>query len=162
MIGTASKYPFRCPKTQRSFTNDGFFEDKPSESDLVMEYVDHTTSPLTVEDCSPNPSLLLGIVYDALSGARGPNQQRLAQRGMQVTELLLRKNKDYGESAWTPPVLAPGLTARQTIQCRMSDKVARLHRLFSGATAEVNDESIEVTMLDLVGYGILWLEAPTK
>jgi hypothetical protein len=77
--------------------------------------------------------------------------QRIAAAGVEVLSMLLRKNRDYGSSAFQEPVLAPGMTPRQAMQCRMSDKVARISTLMSGQQAEV-DESIRDTMSDLAGY----------
>ena len=39
----------------------------------------------------------------------------------------------------------------------MSDKIARLRNLLSGAVAQVEDESVQDTMIDLAGYLILYL-----
>lgn len=101
----------------------------------------------------------LDRIRQALHGQCGDDQRRIAEAGLRVVDLLLQKNADYGGSAWQVPILAPHLTPRQAIQCRMSDKVQRLHTLLSGQHAEVA-ESIEDTMQDLSGYGILWLGAP--
>lgn len=95
-------------------------------------------------------------VQEALNGKSGDAQQQIAAAGTKVVAMLLRKNRDYGNSAWKVPVLAPGMTPRQAMQCRMSDKVARLSTLLSGQQAEVS-ESVEDTMADLAGYIILWL-----
>lgn len=100
----------------------------------------------------------LDRIREANSGLRGSDQQRICDAGLSVVDLLLRKNSDYGGSAWQVPVLAPTLTPRQAIQCRMSDKIQRLQTLLSGRQAEVA-ESIEDTMRDLAGYAILWLGA---
>ena len=98
-------------------------------------------------------------VRQAINGDHGEDQQRIAEQGMQLTALLLSKNSDYGGSAWQIPTLAPGLSPREAIQCRMSDKVSRLQRLLAGEAAEVS-ESTEDTMRDLAGYCLLWLGAP--
>lgn len=90
---------------------------------------------------------------------RGSEAQTLATIGVDIVDMLLRKNHDYGCSAWRTPVLAPGMSPRQAIQCRMSDKISRLNTLLSGDQAQVT-ESIEDTMRDLAGYAILWLGAP--
>jgi hypothetical protein len=95
-------------------------------------------------------------VQEALNGKNGEDAQRIAAAGVEVLSMLLRKNRDYGSSAFQEPVLAPGMKPRQAMQCRMSDKVARLSTLMSGQQAEV-DESIRDTMSDLAGYIILWL-----
>jgi hypothetical protein len=98
-------------------------------------------------------------IRSAAAGQRGDDQKRLATTGLEVVGTLLRKNTDYGSSAWQTPILAPRMTPREAIQCRMSDKVARLQKLLTGDRAEV-DESIEDTMRDLAGYSILWLGCP--
>lgn len=103
----------------------------------------------------------LDRINDAVSGRLGDDARRIAETAIQITDTLLRKNHDYGGSAWTPPMLAPGMTSRQAIQCRMSDKIARLVKLLSGDLPLV-DESIEDTMRDLAGYSTLWLGAPDE
>ena len=98
-------------------------------------------------------------IRQAVNGDHGEDQRRLAEQGMQLVALLLAKNADYGGSAWQLPTLAPGLSPREAIQCRMSDKIQRLQTLLSGTAPEVL-ESAEDTMRDLAGYCILWLGAP--
>jgi hypothetical protein len=98
-------------------------------------------------------------VRQAINGDHGEDQRRIAEEGMQLVSLLLCKNTDYGGSAWQMPTLAPGLTPREAIQCRMSDKVQRLQRLLAGQQTEVS-ESTEDTMRDLAGYCLLWLGVP--
>ena len=98
-------------------------------------------------------------VRQAINGDHGDDQQRIAEEGMQLVALLLCKNTDYGGSAWQIPTLAPGLSPREAIQCRMSDKVQRLQRLLAGQQTEVS-ESTEDTMRDLAGYCVLWLGVP--
>jgi hypothetical protein len=101
----------------------------------------------------------LNTIRQALNGDRGEDQRRIAQQGMALIGLLLRKNSDYGSSAWQPPILAPDMSPREAIQCRMSDKIQRFIQLQSKA-AEV-EESLEDTVRDWTGYGVLWLGAPT-
>jgi hypothetical protein len=98
-------------------------------------------------------------VRQAINGDHGEDQQRIAEEGMQLVALLLCKNTDYGGSAWQIPTLAPELTPREAIQCRMSDKIQRLQRLLAGQQTEVS-ESTEDTMRDLAGYCVLWLGVP--
>jgi len=103
----------------------------------------------------------LDRIREAHNGQHGHDQKRIAEQGLKLIALLLRKNADYGGSAWQAPLLAPGMTPREAIQCRMSDKIQRLQKLLDGTTAQVN-ETIEDTIQDLSGYGILWLGAPTE
>lgn len=99
------------------------------------------------------------LLGDALEGGRGPCQQRIAQVGLQIVATLLRKNADYGGSAWMPPILCPGLPPRTGILVRMSDKINRFMTLMT-KPAEVTDESVDATMLDFGGYSILYLAYP--
>lgn len=103
----------------------------------------------------------LEVIQNALSDKRGAGAKAIAFEGLELVATLLRKNADYGSSAWNAPLLAPGVTAREAIQTRMSDKISRLAKLLaSGNKAEV-EESVEDTMLDLAGYALLWLTCPT-
>ena len=98
-------------------------------------------------------------IRQAAAGQHGEDQRHLVTAGLEVVTTLLKKNSDYGGSVWQVPILAPQLTPRQAIQCRMSDKVQRLARLLSGEKPQVQ-ESIDDTMRDLAGYAILWLGSP--
>lgn len=81
----------------------------------------------------------------------------IAEVGVRVIDLLLRKNRDYGESAFKRPILSPDQSAQKAIEIRMSDKVSRLAALAGPVSSPGIDESRAKTMADLVGYGILWL-----
>jgi len=96
------------------------------------------------------------LVGEALSGSRGDDQQIIAEVGFAIVAELLRKNADYGSSAWTEPELLPGASAFAGMQVRMSDKIARLKTLLSGEKPQVS-ESISDTFRDLAGYSILWV-----
>jgi hypothetical protein len=97
----------------------------------------------------------------ALTGTCGPDQQRIAEVGVEWLLLLLAKNRDYGGSAWQVPMLAPHMSVGDAILCRMSDKLARMQRLLDGNTASV-DESLEDTLRDLGAYCLLFLARPTE
>lgn len=81
----------------------------------------------------------------------------IAETGISIVATLLRKNRDYGGSAFEPPVLMPAAGAGAGILVRMSDKIHRLRRLLSGATQYVVNESLVDTFKDLAGYAILWI-----
>lgn len=97
-------------------------------------------------------------IRQAAAGQHGDDQKVIVTTGLEILDTLLRKNHDYGGSAWKTPVLAPGLSPREAIQCRMSDKIERLQKLLSGKNPLVQ-ESIEDSMRDLAGYAVLWLGA---
>lgn len=109
----------------------------------------------------PSQSPEATLLRQALDGERGDDQKKIADIGLRLITTLLRKNTDYGGSAHKRPVLIPFLTPRQALLVRMSDKIHRLVNLMEKGSPEVN-ESIEDTMLDLPGYCILWLTAPSE
>jgi len=90
-----------------------------------------------------------------------PDSQRIAEAGIAIIEQLLRKNADYGSSAFMTPVLTPGTNVIDAMLTRMSDKVQRIGNLrkqstdpnFSGRVGE----SFKDTVGDLAGYLILLL-----
>ena len=68
-----------------------------------------------------------------------------------VAEVLVRKQRDYGHENIRR-------FGRDGLLMRCHDKVARLKNLY-GSDFEPNNESIEDTLLDIVGYsaiGIMW------
>lgn len=81
--------------------------------------------------------------------------------------LILKKNADYGSSAFTPPLLAPGMDPRAALLVRLSDKIQRFINLESNE-ANVKEETQAMTVDDIIGYCILWLvdyerqESPKK
>lgn len=101
------------------------------------------------------------LLEDAMRGNRGTDQQRIATEAIRWAALLLRKNKDYGSSAWRSPMLAPDCDPGVAIRVRMSDKLNRLITLLS-QRAEVASESIDDTMRDLGAYCLLELARPFR
>ena len=97
------------------------------------------------------------LITEALSNQRGTDQQLIAETGVSIVELLIRKNTDYGSSAWTPPILAPGVDPDTAMRVRMSDKLARITQILASASDPLVNESIDETFGDLAGYLILLL-----
>ena len=100
-------------------------------------------------------------IANALTGISGEDQQILATAGLKWVDLMLRKNRDYGSSAWKIPLLAPELSAGSAIQVRMSDKIERLRSLLN-KNPEITDETIRDTVNDLGAYCLLWLARPAE
>lgn len=74
--------------------------------------------------------------------------------------VLLCKNRDYGNSAFTTPALLPNLPPASAILVRLSDKIARLQTLADqDYRAQVADERFRDTIVDLAGYAVLYLAA---
>ena len=124
----------------------------------VRKYVDSALDNVDEPETPQLSNADEALFRDALANGRGPDQQRIAETVLRIGATLLRKNADYGGSAWQPPVLAPSMNAGDAIRVRMSDKIHRLAALSSKA-AEVN-ESIDDTLSDLAGYCILELARP--
>jgi len=101
----------------------------------------------------------LDEIRQAAGGDSGDTQKAIAEHGLAVVSMLLKKNRDYGNSAFQSPLLAPLADARTGIQVRMSDKVARLQNLLAGNPDSVGESACD-TMMDLAGYAILWLAEP--
>lgn len=104
-----------------------------------------------------NPKLVgsdQDLVADALRGNRGEDQKAIAEEGVSLVATLLRKNADYGGSAWKVPIFAPQVDPGTAMMCRMSDKVERVAQLVK-RPAEVA-ESLEDSAQDLAGYLLLW------
>jgi hypothetical protein len=97
---------------------------------------------------------------DAVGGLHGPDQQRIAQVGLDWMLTLLAKNADYGGSAWAVPTLCPKLECGDAILVRMSDKISRIANLLKADSKALVDESIEDTIKDLGAYCLLWLARP--
>ena len=68
-----------------------------------------------------------------------------------IVEIVYAKNKDYGSSALSPPLLLPWFDVRFGLLVRLSDKIQRLHKLYYIEKPEV-EESLEDTLRDIVGY----------
>lgn len=92
-------------------------------------------------------------------GNAGSDQYRLADCGLELVATLLRKNTDYGASAWAAPILKPDMQPGDALLARMSDKVQRIATL-TQQDPEVADESLEDAINDLAGYCVLWLARP--
>ena len=84
---------------------------------------------------------------------------RICEECAALSELLIAKNKDYGDSAFKAPLLAPALDATSAILVRIGDKVERLQKLAFSRRPAVETESFRDTVKDLAGYCILYLVA---
>jgi hypothetical protein len=73
----------------------------------------------------------------------------IKQIGKEVIDLLLEKNKAYGDTANDPPKIFSKLSAKEGILARIDDKLSRIKQV------GINDQT-EDTMLDLIGYLILY------
>lgn len=78
-------------------------------------------------------------------------QERIANKCDELKELLLEKNRKYGNSALEPKRCFSKASAQEQILIRMDGKLSRIQN-------RQNDEDEDVFM-DLAGYLILYLVA---
>lgn len=131
-------------------------EKSPNPMKPGVDYFINRTTPEGVPLCD-----LQDLNYIVESLQSGTDHQKIiAKEGLAAVALLLRKNKDYGSSAYDSPLLVPHLPAKTAILVRMSDKIKRFQQLMK-SEREVN-ESIEDTMFDLLGYSLLYLTCPEQ
>ena len=85
-----------------------------------------------------------------------PDQERIKETMADVTDLLLRKNRDYGSSFRKPGIVSGALDAKSKLLVRIDDKLERLANLLAkGTDGDVPDESVSDTVSDLIGYFVL-------
>jgi hypothetical protein len=77
------------------------------------------------------------------------NQQRIRETCDQIKELLLSKNKKYGDSALNPTRIFSKLDQVEQLYVRIDDKLSRISK---GAGLLANDEDV---INDLIGYLVL-------
>lgn len=83
--------------------------------------------------------------------AAGNEQGTIAQVGIEVVAMLLRKNRQYGSSATDPIRVFSKADPIEGIHLRMDDKLSRIR---AGAADDDEDP-----ILDLAGYCVLELVA---
>jgi len=85
------------------------------------------------------------------------SDQELIKKAMaDITDLLLRKNRDYGSSFRKPGIVSGALDAKSKLLVRIDDKLERLSNLLAkGTDGDVADESVIDTVTDLIGYFVL-------
>ena len=91
--------------------------------------------------------------------AKTEKAKKIAAECAKLAEILQRKNAAYGDTAGRTPYLVPDVDRDVALFVRMSDKIARIRSLLSGA--EPNDESLQDTIRDLAGYCVLFLVSKT-
>tara|TARA_R100000935_G_scaffold58069_1_gene93752 strand:- start:1715 stop:2002 length:288 start_codon:yes stop_codon:yes gene_type:complete len=76
-------------------------------------------------------------------------EELIKEVSREIVLLLLEKNKAYGDTANQPPNIFSKLSPKEGILARLDDKLSRIK------TVGINDDT-EDTMLDLIGYLILY------
>ena len=77
----------------------------------------------------------------------------------EIKDLLIQKNRAYGSSFRSSGALAEacGATPMMGLFVRLEDKMKRITNLLQNPNISIGDESVEQTILDLVGYWVLAL-----
>ena len=88
-----------------------------------------------------------------MDGIRMNSEKRIKAITKEVTELLLQKNKQYGDSALKPIGIFAKGSAEELIRVRIDDK---LNSIVQGDESIERDEDV---ILDLIGYLVLLLIA---
>ncbi len=84
------------------------------------------------------------------------DQELIKETMADITDLLLRKNRDYGSSFRKPGIVSGALDAKSKLLVRIDDKLERLSNLLGkGTDGDVADESVSDTVSDLIGYFVL-------
>ena len=83
-------------------------------------------------------------------------QDKIRKTMKEVLDLLISKNKQYGDSAMNPMGIFSKGSAEDLIRVRIDDK---LNRLLQGDKSIERDEDV---ILDLIGYLVLLLIAVRK
>ena len=74
----------------------------------------------------------------------------------ELSDLVVSKNTDYGDSVFESPVMCPGMSGGMAIRVRLSDKIKRAIQLESHP-AQVSNESLADAYRDMIGYCALRL-----
>ena len=84
------------------------------------------------------------------------DQELIKEKMQSVTDLLLRKNRDYGSSFRKPGILSGALDPKSKLLVRIDDKLERFGNLLAkDSDGDVPNESMSDTVTDLVGYFVL-------
>lgn len=78
-------------------------------------------------------------------------QAEIIRECEELKELLLAKNREYGNAALEPIGVFSGLTAEEQIKVRIDDKLKRIQTIKSMDSTKFHED----TCLDLLGYLIL-------
>ena len=76
------------------------------------------------------------------------SQQDIAQICGEIRELLLEKNRKYGDSALNPVRIFSKASTMEQLKVRLDDKLSRLRN--------VQDDEDEDVVSDLIGYLVLF------
>lgn len=92
---------------------------------------------------------------DTLNSTLNDTQQMIAREFNNIRDLVLQKNKEYGDSAVNPIRIFSSADSLEQIKVRIDDKLSRLSNKGPKSIAED-------TVSDLIGYLVLLRVAEKK
>jgi len=105
-------------------------------------------TPSTTLDDIANVTVVNPKMFLSKEELKGSFETNLLKVTNEITELLIMKNKAYGNTALNPTNIFSKLSATEAICARLDDKIARIKN------KGINDET-EDTVDDLIGYLLL-------
>jgi hypothetical protein len=109
-----------------------------------------------VKDWSPDEDEMrreLEVLNRAIEELRSPEAEAIRRIGYDLTDWLVKKNEQYGSSAFDPVRIFSKADLVEQIKVRLDDKLSRLAR--RNDSMETDDDVIR----DLAGYLIIYLAA---
>ena len=101
---------------------------------------------------SPNAKINPKMFYSKEELKEADQQNKFGKKLLtvtnEVTNLLISKNKAYGDTALNPPQIFSKLSSTEAIRARIDDKISRIQN------KGINDQT-EDTVNDLIGYLLL-------
>ena len=120
----------------------GYERNRISTEDLAC---DEELSPLEPEQLRQREQFFADI--EEKPPTKGELHRQICES---LNKTYIRKNTDYGDSYGQLRKKYP-----DSILIRLFDKFSRLERLISGHEAQVKDESIEDTLIDMANYALM-------
>lgn len=119
-----------------------------------MTYMDEVLTSINSSDLSGDGASaedvadLVNKFHGAIKALKGtPNGVKILSECLSIAEMLLDKNRKYGDSVLSPKAVFSKLSAEERILVRLDDKLARL------CSSQLDDS--EDTIFDIIGYLIL-------
>lgn len=126
-----------------------------------VNYVDETSPDVSAEIVIPKDGIDTAkegydLVLEIVEVIKAHEQEGCLRTILaEVSQLLLKKNKDYGGSVFQAPVFCPSLPVESAILCRISDKYNRWQNLKNSEETSAVEETISETLRDMLGYAII-------
>lgn len=118
--------------------------DEGYDAELVVEETPHQTTMLGLEALSRMVDQLFIVTPEP---PLAPFEQSVRRHTDRIAEMLIEKNKSYGDAALNPVRVFSKADREEQLYVRIDDKISRIQR----GTEFANEDTID----DLIGYLIL-------